>query len=91
LVRQERLVRSHVLGFFNPMLVMMLLVVLLLLQPDFGAVVVMLGAALGLLFLGGVRLWQFGILIAASAAAIALMVLTGTRTHSNAAQAAITR
>ncbi|MBT8151027.1 MAG: putative lipid II flippase FtsW [Gammaproteobacteria bacterium] len=76
LVRQERLVRSHVLGFFNPMLVMMLLVVLLLLQPDFGAVVVMLGAALGLLFLGGVRLWQFGILIAASAAAIALMVLT---------------
>ncbi|MGB5323890.1 MAG: putative lipid II flippase FtsW [Pseudomonadales bacterium] len=76
LVRQERLVRSHLLGFVNPMLVMMLMVVLLLLQPDFGAVVVMLGAALGLLFLGGVRLWQFGILIAASVIAVAAMVLT---------------
>ncbi|NNC54407.1 MAG: FtsW/RodA/SpoVE family cell cycle protein, partial [Pseudomonadales bacterium] len=76
LVRQEQLVRSHVLGFFNPMLVMMMLVVLLLLQPDFGAVVVMLGAALGLLFLGGVRLWQFGLLIVASVTAVAAMVLT---------------
>lgn len=76
LVRQEDRVRSHVLGFINPMIVMMLLVVLLLFQPDFGAVVVLLGAALGLLFLGGVRLWQFGILIAASLLAIAVMVLS---------------
>lgn len=74
LVRQAELVKSHILGFFNPMIVMTMLVVLLLLQPDFGAVVVLLGAALSLLFLGGVRIWQFGALIVVCAAAVALMV-----------------
>ena len=59
LVRQHDLVRSHWLGFLNPLLIMTGLVVLLLLEPDFGAVVVLSGAALGMLFLGGVRIWQF--------------------------------
>ncbi len=74
LVRQTELVRSNILGFINPMLVIMLLIALLLAQPDFGAVVVILSASLGMLFIGGVRLWQFGALIAASALAVALMV-----------------
>ena len=56
------------------MIIMMGLVVLLLLEPDFGAVVVLLGAALGMLFLGGVRLWQFILLMAASGAAVVAMV-----------------
>ena len=59
LVRQHDLVRSHWLGFLNPLFIMTGLVVLLLLEPDFGAVVVLSGAALGMLFLGGVRIWQF--------------------------------
>ena len=59
LVRQHDLVRSHWLGFLNPLLIMTGLVVLLLLEPDFGAVVVLSGAALGMLFLGGVRIWEF--------------------------------
>ena len=59
LVRQHDLVRSHWLGFLNPLLIMSGLVALLLLEPDFGAVVVLSGAALGMLFLGGVRIWQF--------------------------------
>lgn len=74
LVRQHDLVRSHWSGFINPMIIMMGLVVLLLLEPDFGAVVVLLGAALGMLFLGGVRLWQFLLLLAASGGAIVMMV-----------------
>ncbi len=74
LVRQHDLVRSHWSGFINPMIIMLGLVVLLLLEPDFGAVVVLLGAALGMLFLGGVRLWQFLLLMAASGAAIVAMV-----------------
>ena len=76
LVRQRELVRSNIFGFINPMLVIMLLVGLLLAQPDFGAVVVILGASLGLLFIGGVRIWQFGLLVLAAVAAIAVMVLS---------------
>ena len=59
LVRQHDLVRSHWLGFLNPLFIMSGLVALLLLEPDFGAVVVLSSAALGMLFLGGVRIWQF--------------------------------
>ena len=74
LVRQHELVRSHWSGFINPMIVMMGLVVLLLLEPDFGAVVVLLSAALGMLFLGGVRLWQFLLLLVACGAAVVAMI-----------------
>ena len=59
LVRQNDLVRSKWSGFLNPMAIMMVMVVLLIKEPDFGAVVVLMSAALGMLFLGGVRLWQF--------------------------------
>lgn len=59
LVRQNDLVRSKWSGFLNPMAIMMAMVVLLIKEPDFGAVVVLMSAALGMLFLGGVRLWQF--------------------------------
>lgn len=74
LVRQNELVRSHWSGFLNPMAVMAMLVVLILLEPDFGAVVVLLAAALGMLFLGGVRLWQFLLLLAVSGGSVWLMV-----------------
>ncbi len=74
LVRQHELVRSHWIGFMNPMAVMLALVILLILEPDFGAVVVLLSATLGMLFLGGVRLWQFGVLVAVCGIAVALMV-----------------
>ena len=75
IVRQQERVRSHWSGFFNPMLVMMLLIVLLLCEPDFGAVVVLMSAALGMLFLGGVKIWQFLLLIVASLLAVALMAV----------------
>jgi cell division protein FtsW len=61
LVRQHELVRSHWLGFLNPLIIMSFFVWLLILEPDFGAVVVLSTAALGMLFLGGVRVWQFGL------------------------------
>jgi cell division protein FtsW len=76
LVRQSELVKSHWLGFMNPMIVMGLLIFLLLLQPDFGAVVVFLVAALSLLFLGGVRIWQFSALIVLCGSILAIMVLS---------------
>ena len=59
LVRQHDLVRGHLLGFIIPFLIMSVFVTLLILEPDFGAVVVLSGAALGMLFLGGARVWEF--------------------------------
>ncbi|MBE1189099.1 cell division protein FtsW, partial [Escherichia coli] len=36
---------------------------LLLREPDFGATVVMMGAAAAMLFLGGVGLFRFGLMV----------------------------
>lgn len=74
LVRQTDLVRSNIFGFINPMIVITFLITLLLAQPDFGAVVVILSASLGMLFIGGVRIWQFLALVAVSAIAVVAMV-----------------
>ena len=76
LVRRRREVRNHWIGFLKPMLVMGILIVLLLAEPDFGSAVVMTGAVMGMLFLGGARLWQFVALTAVAVVAAAAMVLT---------------
>ncbi len=52
-------VQSKWSGFIKPLLVLSLLSMLLLLEPDFGAVVVLMLATLALLFLGGVKAGQF--------------------------------
>lgn len=63
LVRRSDAVRTTVGGFLKPMGVVTLVVVLLLLEPDFGASVVIIATALGMMFLGGVQLWLFGVLV----------------------------
>ena len=57
--RRRDEVQSKWSGFIKPLFVLSLLAVLLLLEPDFGAVVVLMLATLGLLFLGGVKAGQF--------------------------------
>jgi cell division protein FtsW len=76
LVRRSDQVRSNLAGFLKPLAVMALLIVLLLAEPDFGAAVVMMGAVMGMLFLGGARLWQFLTLAAVCVGAAVLMVMT---------------
>jgi cell division protein FtsW len=76
LVRRRDQVRSNMSGFLKPLAVMALLIVLLLAEPDFGAAVVMMGAVMGMLFLGGARLWQFMMLASVCVLAAALMVMT---------------
>ncbi len=76
LVRQNDLVRSKWSGFINPMIIMMAMVFLLIKEPDFGAVVVLMSAALGMLFLGGVRLWQFVITLAGVAGLCVVLVMS---------------
>lgn len=59
LVRHEQVVRSEFAGFARPMVVLALAAALLLLQPDFGAAVVLLVAALGMIYMGGVLMRHF--------------------------------
>ena len=57
--RRREEVQSKWSGFMKPLFVLSLLSVLLLLEPDFGAVVVLMLTTLALLFLGGVKAGQF--------------------------------
>ncbi len=66
LVRRQDEVREQWKGFLKPMTVLFFVIVLLLMEPDFGAVVVIMAAVLGMLFLGGLKLTQFLIMIAVS-------------------------
>lgn len=62
---------------FVPMAVVMLLVGgLLLREPDFGAFVVIISIAMGVLFLGGINARLFGILFVVLLVAFALLILT---------------
>lgn len=63
LQRYQDEVRGKLKGFLKPMLLVMFLSSLLLLEPDFGAVVVVTMTYMALLFLGGVRLWPFCLLL----------------------------
>jgi cell division protein FtsW len=60
--RQDEVARSF-WGFAKPMLLLIITSSLILLQPDFGTTVVLFATATGMLFLGGVVLYQFAMLI----------------------------
>lgn len=75
LVRRHAEVRSQWSGFAKPMAVVFLVTLLLMLEPDFGATVVTAGTAFGMVFLAGVRLGQFLLVILSCAAAFGLLVI----------------
>ncbi len=75
LVRRREEVASSVWGFVKPMFLLVLACALIMLQPDFGTTAVLLATALGMLFLGGVPVWQFGILLGLVGSALAGLVL----------------
>jgi cell division protein FtsW len=71
--RHRELVRSSWKGFVYPLVFLALPVLLLLMEPDFGAVVVLCIAVFGMLFLAGVKLYQF--MLAGTAGMLAAGVL----------------
>ena len=75
LVRRGDEVRAAVSGFIKPMLLLVLVSVLLLAEPDFGAAAVLMATAMGLMFLGGVRIWQFALLLFVVVVALALLAV----------------
>lgn len=75
LVRHREEVLKSFSGFVKPMGVLGLIAILLLLEPDFGAVAVIMLTALGMIFLSGARLWQFVLLMLLVGAALALLAI----------------
>lgn len=69
LVRRQDEVAHSFWGFAKPMLLLVITSSLILLQPDFGTTVVLFATALGMLFMGGVVLYQFATLIGVAGAA----------------------
>ncbi len=63
LVRRDEEIQGDVMGFIKPLGLLGLIAVLLLMEPDFGATAVIMAVALGMMFLGGVRLWHFSFLL----------------------------
>jgi cell division protein FtsW len=62
-VRHNEDLKQKISGFIRPMLLLSVVGALLILEPDFGATVVILLTTLSLLFLAGVPLWQFLVLL----------------------------
>ncbi len=73
--RREELVNSW-WGFLKPVLVLGIASALLVIQPDFGATVVLMSAALGMIFLSGVRLSRFLPLIGVCVGLGAVLIVT---------------
>lgn len=76
LVRHGEAVRTTAAGFLKPMAVVGVLGILLLAEPDFGATVVLAATAMGMTFLGGVRFWLFGLLVAIGLGGLGLLAVS---------------
>lgn len=71
---QESVVHSAY-GLVKPLLLFSVASVLLLLEPDFGSAVVLMIIAMGVMFLGGARLFQFGILLSLISVLASLLII----------------
>ena len=70
LVRHLETVRSTLHGFLKPLGLVVLYGALLIWQPDYGALVVVMAAVMGMVFLAGVRLTYFTFVVVLAAAAL---------------------
>ena len=75
LVRRQVEVTHSVWGFIKPMLLLGVACSLIMAQPDFGTTAVLLATAMGMLFLGGVAVWQFGVLLGLVGSMLVMMVI----------------
>ena len=73
LVRRKEEIETSLSGFAKPLVVLMLIVLLLLGQPDFGTAIVIISAAIGMIFLAGVPYRFFLPLVALCVSSVALI------------------
>jgi len=75
LVRRGDEVSSRITGFIKPLLLIGVACVLIMAQPDFGTTSVILATVLGMLFLGGVPVWQFAAMLGVVGMALIGLIL----------------
>tara|TARA_R110000823_G_scaffold91174_4_gene201128 strand:+ start:15847 stop:16998 length:1152 start_codon:yes stop_codon:yes gene_type:complete len=76
MVRREHEVRHHWQGFVKPMVVLFAATLLLLIEPDFGATVIVVLTAFGMLFLAGVKLGHFLVVLLGALGAMLVLVIS---------------
>ena len=76
LVRHTEAVRTKASAFLRPMALLMIIMFLLLLEPDFGAAAVLISIAVVMMWLGGVKIGPFSLVIVSVSAASVLLVRT---------------
>jgi cell division protein FtsW len=76
MVRREHEVRHHWQGFLKPMAVLFATTLLLMIEPDFGATVIVAGSAFGMLFLAGVKLGHFMLVLGGALGAMLVLVVS---------------
>lgn len=76
LVRHQGVVKHKLSAFIKPMLILGLLIFLLLKEPDFGAAVVLTATLLVMMFLAGVKLKHFCILLVVFGCCLAVLAVT---------------
>ena len=76
LVRHNEEVRTNLSGFMRPLGLIFIISSLLIIEPDFGAVAVIVATAMGMLWLGGASFFQFVFLILTAAAALTLAAVS---------------
>ncbi len=75
LSRRGAELRQQWRGFIKPVAVISLIGLLLLLEPDFGTTVVLVATAVAMMFLAGIKLFHFGLLVAGGAAGLAAIAV----------------
>jgi len=76
LLRRGDEVKTNTMGFVKPMLILAMASGLLVLEPDFGAAAVLLMTGLGLIFLGGVRFFQFLLFVSGTLGIMGLLAVS---------------
>jgi cell division protein FtsW len=76
LARHGEEVRTRIPGFIKPIGLFMIAALLLLLEPDFGATVVLAATVMGMIFMAGVSLLQFGGVLGVGALLLASLAVS---------------
>ncbi len=76
LVRHNQEIQTQLSGFLKPLFLLGVIGILLLKEPDFGATVVIMATALGMMFLAGMRLRHFVLLFIVVLAALSILAIS---------------
>ena len=76
LIRCNAEIKLNLVGFVKPMALLGIILVLLLREPDFGAAVVIITTALGMMFLAGMRLRYFIVMLGIAIGGLSFLAIS---------------